>query len=142
MPGIRSAGISTNIPLRGEPIMTDFEVRGSHAGASATTSNSDLRVRFDTATADYFRAMGMHLVRGKPLSGSPEPAPVKDAVVNERFVQDFLQGADPIGLRIAVFGQETEVSGVVADTYVWSPHVNPSPEIFVHAFQNDFWRGR
>lgn len=142
MPGVLSAGISTNIPLRSGTITTDFETLDEPTKERFIVG-ADLRARFDTATHNYFRAMGMHLVQGEGFSEGGPVTDAKQAIVNQRFVRDLLKtGTDPVGMRLRILDQEIAVRGVVADTFVSSPFLEPKPEIYVHAFQNAYWVGR
>lgn len=142
LPQVEAAGISTNIPLRAEAIISNFGM-GDRALLSKQPPTSDPQVRFDTATADYFRAMGIRLVRGRLSAASAEPSPIKEAIVNERFVQEFLkEEIDPIGVRLEVFGQPIEIRGIAADTYFSSPYEEPIPEVSLSALQNDLWAGQ
>jgi hypothetical protein len=51
-------------------------------------------------TPGYFETFGIRLVRGRPLSGHDAANTQRVAIVNERFVELFLAGHDPIGQRV------------------------------------------
>src|SRR5690606_12541206 len=59
---------------------------------------------------DYFRAIGLPLVRGRVLSRTDVDGARKVVVVNRRFVQDYLQGAEPLG-RIMTLGVTDRAAG-------------------------------
>jgi putative ABC transport system permease protein len=67
---------------------------------------------------DYFRVLRIALRRGRRFDrgDTPDGAPV--AVVNEKFVSEYLSGVDPIGERVRVFGAAegpwATIVGVVA----------------------------
>jgi putative ABC transport system permease protein len=90
---------------------------------------------FQCVTADYFRAMGMRLVRGRAFERRDSSgAPV--AIVNEEAARRFWPGEDPIGKR-ARFGRTPEtrawrtVVGVVANTTLMP--LDPEVEARIYA---------
>jgi ABC-type antimicrobial peptide transport system permease subunit len=67
---------------------------------------------------DYFRAMGVRMLQGRPFQASDQRPEAKVAIVDESFARRFLRG-NPIGRRIRVGGSpedDHEVIGVVAST--------------------------
>jgi putative ABC transport system permease protein len=84
---------------------------------------------FKMVSPSYFRAVGMHLRKGRGLSDRDLPGAPPVAVVNETMARKYFPNQDPIGQRIMVqqiipgktqLGPEIpwEVAGVVADERV------------------------
>jgi putative ABC transport system permease protein len=72
------------------------------------------------ATPDYFRAMGMRLVRGRWFDDwDGRSAGRRAVIINESFARRFWPNEDPIGKRLDLFYGSTEgleeIVGVVAD---------------------------
>lgn len=93
VPGVQDVAAATTSPLR-----SGWVAMVTPAAAAADTPPTRAILR--TVGADYFRATGTPIVRGRAIgsddrSGSPEVA-----VVNEEFVQRVFGGGDPIGRRI------------------------------------------
>lgn len=78
----------------------------------APEPNENMAVEYLNVGGDYFRAMRMPIVRGRGI-GEPDVEGAPDvAVVNERFVERFWPGRDPIGRRFAQGGRLRTVVGV------------------------------
>jgi putative ABC transport system permease protein len=85
-------------------------------------------------TPDYFRALGVPLVRGRALTRfDRKEAPF--AVINQSMALRYWQAEEPIGSKIsfqAYGGRFTaEIVGVAGDTRTAGLEVDPKPEIFV-----------
>jgi predicted permease len=60
----------------------------------------DVSVR--TVGPDFFRTLGLSLMRGRPFTESDGAVGQEVAIVNERFVTMFFPDADPLGARIGL----------------------------------------
>jgi predicted permease len=83
---------------------------------------------------DYFRTMGMPLLRGREFGRADEASAPRVVVVNEAFVRHFLPGQDPIGRRMATgrgrrIKLDLEIVGVVRDAR-YSSLREASPPVF------------
>ncbi|HUB81881.1 MAG TPA: ABC transporter permease [Bryobacteraceae bacterium] len=114
LPGVRVAGITNALPLLGNPIyIMRFEGRPPLAVSQAPVVN------FFAVTPGFFGAMGMRIVRGRPLEETDLASAPLVAVVNQTMVERFFPGKDPIGKRLEIgFStppQWRQIVGVVAD---------------------------
>jgi len=70
-------------------------------------------------TSDYFRTMGIPLLRGRTLTEEDATAKPKRVVISQNIAQRLWPGQDPIGRPMTLWkgqnGPEGEVVGVVAD---------------------------
>jgi len=114
LPGVQSAGISTDLPLAGNPIfIMRFEGRPPVTPSQAPVAN------YFAVTPGFFDAMGMHIVKGRAINerDTRESPPV--AVINQTLASRYFPGQDPIGKRLEVaFATPPnwrEIVGVVAD---------------------------
>jgi predicted permease len=60
-----------------------------------------LRSFANAVSPDYFRVMGMTVLRGRPFAETDRGSAPLVAIVNRAFAQQFLGGADPVGRRVA-----------------------------------------
>jgi predicted permease len=115
VPGVEVAGYAEGMPL------TVFS--GAHVGTLMRLSTSATPVHVEYAANDvgpgYFAAMGIRILRGRDFSRADRAGAPLVAVVNKGFVDRFLDGHDPIGVRLHEVDREgaapVEIVGVVAD---------------------------
>ncbi len=85
---------------------------------------------------DYFRAMGIPLIRGRFFNDHDGPMSSPVAIVNETLARRYWPGEDPIGKRLKGFdprGQHDDwltVVGVVKDTRVGGLERQPFSQIY------------
>ena len=112
--GVRAAGITTALPLLGNPAYI-MRIEGR---PPVTVSQAPV-VNFFTVTPGFFDAMGMRIVRGRALANTDTASTPLVAVVNQTLAERHFPGQDPIGKRLEI-GFSTpprwrEIVGVVAD---------------------------
>jgi len=141
VPGIEAAAASTDLPLQGWPqfIMRTEEnpiVRPSDAPATGYTG----------VTVDYFRAMGMRVVKGRGIATGDREDNPRVCVVNETFARTHFGGRDPLGKRVeigfSVPPNWIEIVGVVNDAQNAQLEMQPKEQVFVPLRQQPaFLRG-
>ncbi len=95
---------------------------------------------YEQVSAEYFRAMGIPLRRGRSFTRDEvyQKAPV--AIVDERLVEMFLPGQDPLGKRIVVFVNPQEKTSyeiiAVAGSVLPAPGVGLYQTIYVPDVQS------
>jgi predicted permease len=130
LPGAEGAGIVSSLPLGGL----------NNWGGSVVYERPDgtldqLAVGFRTASAGYFRAMGIPIRRGATFSDAPDDA--DRVVINEKAAQLLWGAADPVGRRVR-FGLATDatpqpwltVAAVVGNVKHEGLTREPIPEVF------------
>jgi len=110
-PGVLSAAIAGNEPLN---VHTGWSVRVRRS-ASIEPEQASASVMF--VSPDYFKTMGIPLVRGRDFEARDVGAALNPVIVNENFVRTYLADADPIGSPIMGNGNvRFAVVGVVRDS--------------------------
>jgi predicted permease len=89
----------------------------------------------------YFATLGIPLVRGRWLTTNDRVTTQPVAIVNQTFVRQFLQGADPIGRRIKRYGPTpwVEVVGVVNDIRRGGKTAQITPQVYFPAAQTNLY---
>jgi predicted permease len=87
-------------------------------------------------TEDYFRTVGIRLVRGRGLSPSPGGESPSAVVVNQTFVSSYFRDEDPLGKHLSVSSPATgerllEIAGVVDDVRNQGIRELPAPHVYV-----------
>ena len=123
MPGIRAVAFSSALPYGGgsqQPLAVSGRRSRQHGADSSQWSRPATR---------YFDVLGIPLTRGRAFTDEDGRPGAEAAIVNQRFVQMFLAGQEPIGARIRVGIGETpwlEIVGVA--TTVRQQVVGPQPD--------------
>ncbi len=117
LPGVVSAGAISQLPLSGSTMSGTTRIEKSETVPEDQRAwEVDRRV----VSPDYFRAMGVPVLRGRAFSEADNRAGQPVAIVDEVFVRHFWPNEDPIGQRIAINRDADgellwrEVVGVVA----------------------------
>ena len=114
LPGVKSAGIASDVPLLGNPIyIMRFE------GFPPVTPSQAPLANYFSITPGFFETMGMRVLRGRGISERDIAGAPLVAVVNQTLVDRYFPGQNPIGRRLeigfAVPPNWREIVGVVAD---------------------------
>ena len=81
-------------------------------------------VTYVTVGPDYFRTLGLPILRGRAFTGLDGTAGHENAIVNERFASMFFPDSDPIGRRIRLTNPN-----VIAQELPWITVVGVSPTV-------------
>ena len=114
LPGVAAAGVVSWLPLGGRD--SDFppiEVAGRPPQrAGEPLANSAVAI-----SPDYFRAMGIPMLRGRTFTAADAGEGVGAIIINETLARRHWPAADPVGSRITVLNNALtfNVVGVVAD---------------------------
>ncbi len=136
LPGVELAAGAQSIPLRGPFIVDPVIVEGQPVPPRGQVPF----IRQNIITPDYFRAMGMRLVKGRGFTEQETWETGGPVVVNETFARKFFAGEEPLGKRIKLAEEKPwmEVVGLVGDTVqdgfgaertfeeMYFPYTNPS----------------
>ena len=138
VPGVTGVGAVSRLPLDADPLTTRVYVEGQQRVREASLPEAQLR----TASAGYFRAMGIPIVRGRGFapSDNADSAAVLAAVVTRTFARDILHDENPVGRRIKLGTSDEDdpwftVVGVAGDVRDGAYRDAPQPQVFRHALQ-------
>jgi len=122
-PGVRHASVSTGVPMTGGgPGLRVYSIpgRGEVKGSW-----------YWGVTPEYFRVMGIPLVRGDTLQWA-ERAGISPIVLDEAAARQYFPGEDPVGKVLVAANEERIVVGVVGDTRGWTASALRSAEPHVY----------
>jgi putative ABC transport system permease protein len=95
LPGVEAASAVMPLPLGNSNMSLSFEIEGQPLPPGQHPSSA-----YRTVSLDYFRAMGIRLVKGRDFNehdGYNAPAVI---IINEAYAERFFPNEDPIGKRI------------------------------------------
>lgn len=96
LPGVESAGVTTNVPLAQEPQDLSYTVEGAPPPEANRVPIGSHRV----VTPGYLEAMGMTLLQGRLIEAQDHLGSVRVMVVSEALAREAFGETDPIGRRI------------------------------------------
>jgi putative ABC transport system permease protein len=99
VPGVSHAAVMTGYPLYGAGFGMPFTLAGGPAYSDPSQRPAS---GFGMVSPDYFSTLGIHIVKGRPLSEQDTAATIKVVMVNESFAKKYLQGKDPLRQRVVV----------------------------------------
>ena len=117
LPGVDSVGLAGFMPLSGFWGDADFTVQGRETRAPGQKINA----KSDLITPDYFRTMGISVVKGRAFAEQDRAGAPHVVILNETLARAEFGGQNPIGRQLN-FGdsQKTDlwqVVGVVSDIH-------------------------
>jgi predicted permease len=138
LPGVVAAGYTNALPLDYKGDSTNVSVEGR-----ALEPGAENEVTARLVTADYAKALGLAVRRGRYLTDADGRGSQPVANVNETFVRKFLPGEDALGKRFKAGDPDEDtpwmtIVGVVADVRqrgVGDPVV---PEMYIPYAQADY----
>jgi putative ABC transport system permease protein len=100
VPGVQSVGAISDIFLSDTPNSTNFTIEGRPLATGADS----IEVPLDAVTTDYFKVMGIPLLKGRVFDERDRIGSLPVAIINDTFAKRFFAGEDPIGKRYC-YGQ-------------------------------------
>ena len=114
LPGVTAAGGTSFLPIAGLGAATGFAVVGQPKPPAGQEPVTDVRV----VTHDYFKAMGVPLLRGRTFDSRDSGTNIRRVIINQALARKHFPNEDPIGKRIIVSWNDEgpdEIVGVVGD---------------------------
>jgi putative ABC transport system permease protein len=119
VPGIDAVAVGSRLPLSGGNSTRGLTIDGR---TPTPPAGADYR----TASADYFRALRIPLLRGRSIRDDDRESGPLVAVVSASMAAQFWPGTDPIGHTISMRDNQTiTVVGVVGDVHHVSLEAGP-----------------
>ena len=112
-PGIEAAGVVNELPLKGR---RGVALSVHAAGKPAPSRDEMVFAHYVTVTPDYFRALGIPLLRGRTLAPAVDSAGPGEVVIDEALAERLWPGEDPVGQRLVLPNEDPRtVVGVVGN---------------------------
>jgi predicted permease len=124
--GIEAAAAINTLPLAQEP---GIGLRVDPEGTSRTAIEPADFAPYLVVSPDYFRTMGIPLLRGRDLEWS-DSATLPVAVINRTAARRFWPGEDALGRRFT-FGSVRTVVGVVEDARISDLATAVGPQVYL-----------
>lgn len=129
LPQIKAASLATVSPLEGGMIALDVEVPGH------MNKKSDIQADFNMVSPGYFATLGQPLLLGRDFSDHDVRKAPQVAIVNQRFLSQYMPVQNPIGRHFKAAGGDVEIVGVVRNARYQSVRETFMPLAYLPAKQ-------
>ena len=140
LPGVESVGLVENVPLNEGTALTRFRTE------EMDPANDGIMLDFTFAAGDYYRSMGIAVLKGRTFARHDHTVGANNIVVSRKAGEMLWPALDPVGRRVQTSrdGPWLTVIGVVEDVMqndlrdqsqplVYLPLVGPQPMSWVLA---------
>jgi putative ABC transport system permease protein len=108
LPGVQSVGAVSALPLGGQGGSGTTTIDSQSVPIEDTTPEADQRV----VTSDYFKAMGISLIRGRFFEARDSDTAPPVAIIDESLAQTYWPSQDPVGKRLHAGGRQSKAPWV------------------------------
>jgi len=114
--GIKNAALVNFIPLGGSNASDGFLVEGT----PEPSPGHEFVGRYRVCTPDYFKTMGISVLKGRAFTDADKAGSLRVAIVNETMAQTYWPNGDAIGKRFRFYGRLDkspwmEIVGIIND---------------------------
>jgi putative ABC transport system permease protein len=132
--GVRAVALTSRLPFKGRNDGR-FEIEGRPTPPDQPMPSAELR----WVTPNYFEAMEIPLLRGRPFAALADSASPLEVMINRTLAEKYWPGESPIGRRVRLFGPPhglpATIVGVVGDVRQIAPDQPPREELYLSALQ-------
>ncbi|MGB7624203.1 MAG: ABC transporter permease [Terriglobia bacterium] len=139
-PGLRDTALAVPLPLVSGVVNLGFDIVGNPPLTAGTSRKAD----YVAVSPEYFRVMGIPLLRGRDFAVQDSLTAPRVALISEAFAHFYFPNQDPIGKQL-IFGfppgpgAQRVIVGVVGDVRDVSLSQEPGPIMYVPFAQAPFW---
>ena len=147
-PGVRRVAIGGSLPLDGVWFGQAFDIVGDRPKPPAARDSA----AYQMVSPSYFETLDIPIVKGRAFAETDTSDGVQVCIVSEAFVRRYLDGRDPIGMRLVVprilFAGDParvntppvrEIVGVARQVKVFPSEADPVPQLYVPVAQNSWY---
>jgi putative ABC transport system permease protein len=135
IPGVRYAAFAWGVPLTGNNWPATLEIEGQ---PPATKQSEQTALPLRAVTEDYFKLMGVEILKGREFRSSDEDKAPNVAIVNRAFADRYFPQENVIGRKFWLNGRDkppTEIVGEVSNGRTDDLTQKASPEIYLSLWQ-------
>ena len=136
-PGIKAAGLTTNLPFGQDGNSDGFIVEGQEVPENAAVTESE-QADIQSVTPGTFQALGIPLLQGRDFQPSDNSNALRVAIIDETLARRYWPANDAIGRRIQTTGDREwmTIVGVAGGIKHASLTEEKSPHIYMAMAQS------
>jgi putative ABC transport system permease protein len=134
LPGVQSAGAVSSLPLSGGGTDSGFAIEGRPQPAP----DRQPVAWYAKVTPDYFRTMGIRLMRGRVFTEADNLDASRVVVISETMARRYFPDEDPLGKRLLFDDgkDRREIVGIVADVRHFGLNLDARPTMYFSQSQS------
>jgi predicted permease len=136
MPGVQSVGAGSDVPWTGY----DENLGGFLIEGKQPPPHQEFHARFHIATPDYFRALGIPLLRGRFFTQADKKDAPKVLIINQAMAELYWPHEDVTGKRLSFSDKPTDKDWVTVVGIVGSVKDQPNSPGAAPAFWWPLWQ--
>jgi putative ABC transport system permease protein len=140
--GVSNAAIGGALPLDGMWMGQGIDIEGDPPRQGPARNLTS----YHMVSPTYFETLDLPIVSGRAFTAADSRDAVQVCIVSEVFVQRYLGGRNPIGLRVSVPAMSfpmrpvlREIVGVARQVRMWPNEPQPIPQLYVPIAQNSWY---
>ncbi len=130
-PGVRAAGVSSDLPWSGYDENTGFDLEGR-----SQAENDQNHARYHFASPNYFRAAGIPLIAGRFFSYRDNLDAPPVMLINQSLARLYWRNQDPVGKIMKVWDRKATIVGIVGDVKDSPAAADAEPSLYWPLLQN------
>jgi putative ABC transport system permease protein len=135
VPGVTSVSYARLLPLSMNSMSYGVRIDG-YTPPAGGENDGNVSLDVNIVDPDYFATVRMPLLRGRDFVGSDDAGAPRVAIVNQRFVNQYWPGQEPIGRTFRLDRVPYTVVGVARDAKYGTLNEEPKPFAFIATAQN------
>jgi len=138
IPGVQSAAIINQLPSAAEKTEASFEIEGRPFVTDIDREDGIADYRM--ISPNYFKTMGIPLLRGRPFTDQEGREAPAAAIINDKLARRFFPGEDPTTKRIRLRPDAPwlQIVGVIPDIKNHGLTADTSNEMYFPYVENSF----
>lgn len=92
-------------------------------------------IRWNPVGPDFFGVLGVPLLQGRDITEADSANSPRVAIINQTFAKTYMRGTNPLGHRIALFGELDKpnytIVGMVSDSKYTRVREEPTPMVYL-----------
>jgi putative ABC transport system permease protein len=143
LPGVRTVGLGTDLPLDGWNIGQPIEIAGDPPVAPSSRPSA----HYQLVSTRYFEALGITVLEGRAFNERDVATSPQVCIVNEEFVRRHLKDREALGTVVKIPNMAPgeaptiarEIVGVIKQVAIQSGETEKAPELYVPLEQNAWY---
>ncbi|HKW99031.1 MAG TPA: ABC transporter permease [Bryobacteraceae bacterium] len=124
-PGVRSAGVTSDLPWTGYDENSDFQIPGR-----SQAENDQNHARYHFVSEHYFQTIGVPLISGRFFNEHDKNGAPAVVLINQSMARRYWPKEDAAGKPVNIWGKKAKVVGIVGDVKDFPGSIGAEPAYY------------